>query len=459
MRLFNTLTNKKEEFEPIKPGHVKLYVCGPTVYNYPHIGNARPPVVFDVLSRLLRSKFKVTYVRNITDVDDKINSEALRKGISIYELTSYFLKVFTQDMASLGVLPPDIEPKVTDHIPEIVSFIDVLVKKEYAYENQGHVYFDVSSFKHYGKLSGRKISEMLAGARVSISELKKNPGDFVLWKPSSENTIGWDSPWGFGRPGWHIECSVMSHTHLGKKIDIHGGGSDLIFPHHENEVAQSECALGITKFSNFWLHNGLIRINSEKMSKSLGNMLLVSDLLIQANGESIRMALLGTHYRQPLEWTDTILREAKDKLDKLYNATLKASPSLLALTPKAIIYAQPVIDALEDDLNTPRAITELFKLAKQVNLSTNDDDTAELVMALKYSSSFLGLLQKNAGDWFRSPTIGSISEDEILRLIEQRNTLREEKRFSEADNIRKKLLEKGIAIEDQENKTVWKTVN
>jgi cysteinyl-tRNA synthetase len=459
MRLFNTLTNKKEEFEPIKPGHVKLYVCGPTVYNYPHIGNARPPVVFDVLSRLLRSKFKVTYVRNITDVDDKINSEALRKGISVYELTSYFSKVFTQDMASLGVLPPDIEPKVTDHIPEIVSFIDVLVKKEYAYENQGHVYFDVSSFKHYGKLSGRKISEMLAGARVSISELKKNTGDFVLWKPSSENTIGWDSPWGFGRPGWHIECSVMSHTHLGKKIDIHGGGSDLIFPHHENEVAQSECALGITKFSNFWLHNGLIRINSEKMSKSLGNMLLVSDLLIQANGESIRMALLGTHYRQPLEWTDTILREAKDKLDKLYNATLKASPSLLALTPKAIIYAQPVIDALEDDLNTPRAITELFKLAKQVNLSTNDDDTAELVMALKYSSSFLGLLQKNAGDWFRSPTIGSISEDEILRLIEQRNTLREEKRFSEADNIRKKLLEKGIAIEDQENKTVWKTVN
>jgi len=459
MRLHNTLTNKKEEFIPIVPEQVKLYVCGPTVYNHPHIGNARPPVVFDVLVRLLRAKYKVTYVRNVTDVDDKINLEASKRGISIKELTSYFLNIFRRDMNAIGVLPPDLEPKVTDHIPEIINYIDKLISKGYAYSNKGHVYFDIASFDGYGKLSGRKLNKLLAGARIDISELKKNPGDFVLWKPSELDGIGWESPWGYGRPGWHIECSVMSHAHLGERIDIHGGGSDLIFPHHENEIAQSECALGVTRFSNYWLHNGLIRINSEKMSKSLGNMLLVDDLLSEAPGESIRMALLGTHYRQPLEWTDTILREATDKLDKLYNATMKGGRPYQEHEIKNSIYVKPILTALEDDLNIPQAIAELFNLVKQINLSKDDTLIAELVGALKYGASFLGLLQSDANVWFKKINTSIITESEIIELIEKRNTLRSSKKFIEADHIRDELLEKGIAIEDTSDGTIWKAIN
>ncbi len=290
MHLFNTLTKKKEEFKPISQDSVKMYVCGPTVYNHPHIGNARPPVVFDILARLLERKFNLIYVRNITDVDDKINDEAKRRGISIEKLTTQYIDIYRKDMAALGVRSPSIEPKVTDHIELIIDFIEQLKLKDFAYESDNHVYFDIGKYGEYGKLSGRNIDELISGARVEVSKNKKNPGDFVLWKPSDKDTVGWSSPWGYGRPGWHIECSVMAYQHLGETIDIHGGGSDLIFPHHENEIAQSECGLSIKRFANYWLHNGLINVKSEKMSKSLGNVLLVSNLLNEANGEFIRMA-------------------------------------------------------------------------------------------------------------------------------------------------------------------------
>ncbi len=456
MHLFNTLTKKKEEFKPISQDSVKMYVCGPTVYNHPHIGNARPPVVFDILARLLERKFNLTYVRNITDVDDKINDEAKRRGISIEKLTTQYIDIYRKDMAALGVRSPSIEPKVTDHIELIIDFIEKLKLKDFAYESENHIYFDISKYGEYGKLSGRNIDELISGARVEISKNKKNPGDFVLWKPSDKDMVGWSSPWGYGRPGWHIECSVMAYQHLGKTIDIHGGGSDLIFPHHENEIAQSECGLSIKRFANYWLHNGLINVKSEKMSKSLGNVLLVSNLLNEANGEVIRMALIGTHYRQPLDWTDSILEESKDKLDRMYDALLKFETDIQPDEAKVNQICKKFFKALEDDLNTPKALAEVFAIVKQLNSQGNDADRVALIAAIKKCGDFLGILSYSPKQWFQENNNLKLTEEEILKLLELRNIARSKKDFAESDRIRDDLLSQGISIEDTKEGTIWK---
>ena len=456
MHLFNTLTKKKEEFKPISQDSVKMYVCGPTVYNHPHIGNARPPVVFDILARLLERKFNLTYVRNITDVDDKINDEAKRRGISIEKLTTQYIDIYRKDMAALGVRSPSIEPKVTDHIELIIDFIEQLKSKDFAYESDNHVYFDISKYGEYGKLSGRNIDELISGARVEVSKNKKNPGDFVLWKPSDKDTVGWSSPWGYGRPGWHIECSVMAYQHLGETIDIHGGGSDLIFPHHENEIAQSECGLSIKRFANYWLHNGLINVKSEKMSKSLGNVLLVSNLLNEANGEVIRMALIGTHYRQPLDWTDSILEESKDKLDRMYDALLKFETDIQPDEAKVDQICKKFFKALEDDLNTPKALAEVFAIVKQLNSQGNDADRVALIAAIKKCGDFLGILSYSPKQWFQENNNLKLTEEEILKLLELRNIARSKKDFAESDRIRDDLLSQGISIEDTKEGTIWK---
>lgn len=456
MHLFNTLTKKKEEFKPISQDSVKMYVCGPTVYNHPHIGNARPPVVFDILARLLERKFNLTYVRNITDVDDKINDEAKRRGISIEKLTTQYIDIYRKDMAALGVRSPSIEPKVTDHIELIIDFIEQLKIKDFAYESDNHIYFDISKYGEYGKLSGRNIDELISGARVEVSKNKKNPGDFVLWKPSDKDTVGWSSPWGYGRPGWHIECSVMAYQHLGETIDIHGGGSDLIFPHHENEIAQSECGLSITRFANYWLHNGLINVKSEKMSKSLGNVLLVSNLLNEANGEVIRMALIGTHYRQPLDWTDSILEESKDKLDRIYDALLKFETDAQPDEEKVNQICKKFFEALEDDLNTPKALAEVFAIVKQLNSQGNEAERVALIAAIKKCGDFLGILSYSPKQWFQENNNLKLTEEEILKLLELRNIARSKKDFAESDRIRDDLLSQGISIEDTKEGTIWK---
>jgi len=456
MHLFNTLTKKKEEFKPISQDSVKMYVCGPTVYNHPHIGNARPPVVFDILARLLERKFNLTYVRNITDVDDKINDEAKRRGISIEKLTTQYIDIYRKDMAALGVRSPSIEPKVTDHIELIIDFIEKLKLKDFAYESENHIYFDISKYGEYGKLSGRNIDELISGVRVEISKNKKNPGDFVLWKPSDKDMVGWSSPWGYGRPGWHIECSVMAYQHLGKTIDIHGGGSDLIFPHHENEIAQSECGLSIKRFANYWLHNGLINVKSEKMSKSLGNVLLVSNLLNEANGEVIRMALIGTHYRQPLDWTDSILEESKDKLDRMYDALLKFETDVHPDEAKVNQICKKFFEALEDDLNTPKALAEVFAIVKQLNSQGNEAERVALIAAIKKCGDFLGILSYSPKQWFQENNNLKLTEEEILKLLELRNIARSKKDFAESDRIRDDLLLQGISIEDTKEGTIWK---
>jgi len=456
MHLFNTLTKKKEEFKPISQDSVKMYVCGPTVYNHPHIGNARPPVVFDILARLLERKFNLTYVRNITDVDDKINDEAKRRGISIEKLTTQYIDIYRKDMAALGVRSPSIEPKVTDHIELIIDFIEKLKLKDFAYESENHIYFDISKYGEYGKLSGRNIDELISGVRVEISKNKKNPGDFVLWKPSDKDMVGWSSPWGYGRPGWHIECSVMAYQHLGKTIDIHGGGSDLIFPHHENEIAQSECGLSIKRFANYWLHNGLINVKSEKMSKSLGNVLLVSNLLNEANGEVIRMALIGTHYRQPLDWTDSILEESKDKLDRMYDALLKFETDVHPDEAKVNQICKKFFEALEDDLNTPKALAEVFAIVKQLNSQGNEAERVALIAAIKKCGDFLGILSYSPKQWFQENNNLKLTEEEILKLLELRNIARSKKDFAESDRIRDDLLSQGISIEDTKEGTIWK---
>ncbi len=456
MHLFNTLTKKKEEFKPISQDSVKMYVCGPTVYNHPHIGNARPPVVFDILARLLERKFNLIYVRNITDVDDKINDEAKRRGISIEKLTTQYIDIYRKDMAALGVRSPSIEPKVTDHIELIIDFIEQLKSKDFAYESDNHVYFDISKYGEYGKLSGRNIDELISGARVEVSKNKKNPGDFVLWKPSDKDMVGWSSPWGYGRPGWHIECSVMAYQHLGETIDIHGGGSDLIFPHHENEIAQSECGLSIKRFANYWLHNGLINVKSEKMSKSLGNVLLVSNLLNEANGEVIRMALIGTHYRQPLDWTDSILEESKDKLDRMYDALLKFETDAQPDEEKVNQICKKFFEALEDDLNTPKALAEVFAIVKRLNSQGNEAERVVLIAAIKKCGDFLGILSYSPKQWFQENNNLKLTEEEILKLLELRNIARSKKDFAESDRIRDDLLLQGINIEDTKEGTIWK---
>ncbi len=452
MLLYNTLTKTKEVFTPANPDQIGLYVCGPTVYDFAHIGNARPFTVFDVLARLLRHMYpSVCYVRNITDVDDKINAAALAKGESITDLTQRTTAAFHQDMEALGILPPDVEPRATHHIQEMIEMIQKLIEKGHAYESKGHVLFKVASFPDYGHLSRRNQDEMMAGARVEVAPYKQDPCDFVLWKPSDEQTPGWDSPWGFGRPGWHIECSAMSSRYLGAIFDIHGGGQDLTFPHHENELAQSRCAHGTPVFARYWMHNGYLTIHGDKMSKSLGNFFTVRDLLSHYSGEVIRFALLSTHYRQPMDWTQATLEQAQHGIDRLYTA-LKAcgrpNNDKAEIDPK-------VMEALKDDLNVPLAISHLHELATTINKTTDESEQARLGGILRSSGALIGVLQQDAAAWFQKGVSG-VTSQEIEAQILARQEARSRKDFAESDRIRDALLQQGIVLEDGSGGTTWR---
>ena len=456
LHIFNTAARKKEEFVPADPKRVTLYVCGPTVYSFPHIGNARPAVVFDVLYRLLMQKFEqVVYVRNITDVDDKINAAAAKEKVPIGEISARYTRAYHQNMTDLGVLAPVIEPRVTDHMEQIIDMIKRLVAAGNAYEAEGHVLFHVPSYPGYGALSRRNLRELIAGARVDVAPFKKDDTDFVLWKPSDADQPAWDSPWGPGRPGWHIECSTMIEQHLGETIDIHGGGQDLVFPHHENERAQSTCVHGGTLFSRYWMHNGFINVDREKMSKSLGNVLLVQDLLEQAPGEAIRFALLGTHYRSPLDWSDEILSQSRRNLDRLYEVLDHLQD--IEISPSALDMPDAFMGALEDDLNTPAAISELHGLAKQARTASGQNAKEMLKGQLLAAGRLLGILQQDPAAWFRGAS--EIDEAEILRLVELRSSAKKERNFKQADEIREQLTAMGIQLQDRPDGTSsWRKV-
>jgi cysteinyl-tRNA synthetase len=459
MHLHNTLSGRKEAFEPQDPKRVTMYVCGPTVYSYAHIGNARPAVVFDVLARVLRRKYgagAVVYARNITDIDDKINAAAQKEGVAIDVITARYAKVYREDMAALGVAQPDVEPRVTAHLPSIVAMIERLIASQHAYAAEGHVLFDVPSYPEYGQLSKRDRRELLAGARVEVAPYKKDPGDFVLWKPSTPEQPGWDSPWGRGRPGWHIECSAMAEKLLGETLDIHGGGTDLVFPHHENERAQSTCAHGGRPFARYWVHNGFLTMNSEKMAKSVGNVLLVHDLVKQNPGEAIRLALLNGHYRQPLDWTDETVPNARKQLDRLYGALQKLESVTAAPGVKA---PAAFVEALEDDLNTPMALAELFALAHAANTAPAGEHP-KIKAALLDAAGLLGLLQQAPEAWFKwSPAGAGVDEDAIQRLVDARTAAKKAKDFKEADRIRDELGRQGVVLEDVPGGTRWKRSN
>ena len=454
MYLHNTLSGRKEPFEPADPRRVTMYVCGPTVYSYAHIGNARPVVVFDVLARVLRRRYPgVVYARNITDIDDKINAAAQKEGVGIDVVTARYAKVYHEDMAALGVAEPDFEPRVTEHLPAIVAMIERLIAAGHAYVAEGHVLFDVPSYADYGQLSKRDRRELIAGARVEVAPYKKDPGDFVLWKPSTPDQPGWDSPWGRGRPGWHIECSAMSEKILGETLDIHGGGTDLVFPHHENERAQSTCAHGGKVFARYWVHNGFLTMNSEKMAKSVGNVLLVHDLVKQHPGEAIRLALLNGHYRQPLDWTDETIPQARAQLDRLYGAlrdleSVTAQPGVKA--PAAFV------EALEDDLNTPMALAALFELAHAAHTAPAAD-RPRIKAQLQDAAGLLGLLQQAPEAWFKwAPAGEGVDEAAVQALVDARTAARKAKNYAEGDRIKAQLAAMGVVIEDSAQGTRWK---
>ena len=449
IRLYNTKAKTKQDFAPLLADHVRLYACGPTVYDRIHVGNARPLVVFDVLVRLLRSAFaKVTYVRNITDVDDKINARAAERGISIAELCEQTIVSFHKDCLALAVLPPDKEPRATDHITQMVDMIKTLIKKGFAYEAEGHVLFSVEKMPEYGQLSGRSLDEMVAGARVEVAPYKAHPADFVLWKPADAGTPGWDSPWGRGRPGWHIECSAMSADYLGTEFDIHAGGLDLIFPHHENEIAQSVCAHGTSQMAAFWIHNGYVTVEGEKMSKSLGNFTTVQDALARHRGEVVRFSLLSSHYRAPFDFSDAALGQARTILDKFYRASERAD--LRNLPSELDDLDKEFVAALCDDLNTPLAIACLHRLAGEAN--KGDAESASQLVAC---ARLLGLL----GDthWFEAGDKGEADEDAqaIEQAISARNAARAARDFAEADRIRDELASQGIKLLDGPEGTRW----
>jgi cysteinyl-tRNA synthetase len=438
LHLHNTLTRTKEAFVPADPKRVTMYVCGPTVNKRAHIGNARPPLVFDVLRRLLQHIYgaeQVLYASNITDVDDKINAEFQRTGTPIAEIAARAEKFYFDDLAALGVTKPDIIPRATAHITQMIALMEKLIASGHAYAAEGHVLFNVTSFADYGKLSNRNRDDMIAGARVEIAPYKRDPADFVMWKPSSDDLPGWNSPWGRGRPGWHIECSAMIAEHLGPTIDIHGGGQDLIFPHHENEIAQSQCGHG-APLAKYWLHNGFLSMDKEKMSKSLGNVALVSDLLAGGiKGEVIRFAMLSAHYRQPLDWSDGLVEQSKKTLDRLYGFLRGQNFGAGAPSPDFMA-------ALCDDLNTPKALSELSSLA-------NARDYA----SLKACGKLLGLLQENADNWFQGTTSAAI---DVQALIDHRDQAKKSRDFARADKIRDDLKAMGIVLEDSKNGTTWK---
>ena len=447
--LYNSLSRRTETFTPLNPERVTVYLCGPTVYSYVHIGNARGPVVFDVLVRLLRRHYpNVVYARNITDVDDKINAAALEQGVPISTITDRFAAAYREDMATLGIAPPDIEPHATAHIGEIIAMIHTLIAGGHAYAAEGHVLFDVASYAAYGALSGRDTEEMIAGARVEVAPYKKNPADFVLWKPSTPELPGWDSPWGRGRPGWHIECSAMSAAHLGETIDIHAGGVDLQFPHHENEIAQSTCAHGGKTFARWWMHNGMLTFDGRKMSKSLGNVLHVHQLLQQHPPEALRLLLLRGHYRQPLDWSDAAIAQSISTLDGWYRVLRDLAN--VSLPDGALPVPSGIEAALCDDLNTPQALAELSMLADAARQS----GTPEAKAALLGGGALLGLLKQDPEAWFQRGSEG-VDGARVEALLEERRAARTSKDFARADAIRAELTAMGVVIEDGAQGTRW----
>ncbi len=464
LTIHDTLQREKRVLEPRDPERVTLYVCGPTVYDYAHIGNARPPVVFDVLVRLLRRTYgadKVIYARNVTDVDDKINAKAAREGTPIGEVTARYEAAYLEDMARLNVSPPDIAPHVTEHMDAIVAQIAAIIDNGCAYAAEGHVLFDVSAYEAYGRLSGRNLDDMIAGARVEVAPYKKNPHDFVLWKPSKEGEPSWPSPWGEGRPGWHIECSAMIEETLGLPIDIHGGGIDLVFPHHENEIAQGVCAHGHAhgaeahaEYSRYWMHNGFLTVDAEKMSKSIGNVLLLHDLVQSMPGEVVRWALLSAHYRQPLDWNQALLDQSRKALDRLYGALHRAA----AVEPSTDTPAPDFLKAIEDDLNTPGAMAALFGLSSEIERGMTAGDTAAVARAkgqLIASAALLGVLQSDPAAWLE----GDVPDDlrtEVEALLEQRAAARAAKDWPEADRIRDRLNDLNVVVMDGPQGATWR---
>ena len=445
--LTNSFGNKKVKFSPIDSKKIGMYVCGPTVYESPHIGNARPLVVFDILFKVLKCKYgkdSITYVRNITDIDDKIITSSIENKISVSELTGKITSIFHEDCKYLNCESPTHEPRATDNISLMIDMINKLIKNNFAYEKNNHVYFEVKKFDDYGKLSNKNLDELVAGARVEISKNKKNPEDFVLWKPSSNDEPYWDSPWGKGRPGWHLECSVMSKRYLGDVFDIHGGGRDLIFPHHENEIAQSRCANKKNNFANYWVHNGFITISNEKMSKSLGNILKISDFKKKVNGQVLRLALISSHYKQPLDWNNKLLNECEKTLNKWYESYIDID--------KSVLIPDEYLSPLYDDLNTPGYIANLHKLFELSQKGSQKDK--EMFMS---ACNFVGLLNENQKEWkkFKKEKL-NITDDEIKLKILERNNARKNKDFKKADKIRDELEDKGVLIEDKDDKTHWK---
>jgi cysteinyl-tRNA synthetase len=455
IRLYNTLSREKQVFEPLDSRRVTMYVCGPTVYDYAHIGNARPPVIFDLLQRVLKLHYEeVVYARNITDVDDKINERAAKLGVPISEISSKYIDAYQADMAAIGVQQPSIEPRATDHIDQMIDMIQRLLDAGHAYEAQGHVLFAIESFDKYGALSGRDMQEMMAGSRVEVALFKRNPGDFVLWKPSSDPQPGWDSPWGWGRPGWHLECSVMAEIHLGETIDIHGGGQDLVFPHHENERAQSICSHRGVPFARYWMHNGFVTVEKRKMSKSLGNTLVVHKLLQHHPGEVLRYLLLSAHYRQPLDWSGQELERARRTLDRLYSV-LRTADDRFGPFKANERPGEGLIEALADDLNTPVALAEFNRIARELARAETREDAHKAAGELLADAELIGLLQSTPDAWF-----GADAEDSesvaIEALIEQRNQARADRDFAAADAIRDELTAMGVVLEDAGGVTRWR---
>ena len=461
LRIHNTLEKKKEDFIPSDPAHVRMYTCGPTVYNYAHIGNARPAVISDLLVRVLKCLYpKVTFASNITDIDDKIINASKERGVPINEITEKFERIYNEDMASLGVRAPDIQPHATDYIEDMIDLVQKMIDNNTAYESEGHVLFDITSYSAYGKLSGRDREDQLAGSRVEVASYKRDPGDFILWKPSIDDQPGWDSPWGFGRPGWHLECSVMSEKSLGLPFDIHGGGMDLIFPHHENEIAQSCGAHGEDKnpkiFARYWIHNAMLNMNGEKMSKSLGNIFYIRDFLEKQHGEVLRLALLSGHYRQPLNWTDDTIEQAKSILDRLYRVLnkvrdIESNQELLENPPPK------VLEALCDDLNTSKALAELNDIAGRLSTCSNDE-APDLKAQLQASANVLGILQESPAEWLGiGQASGDVDKNKVESLIKEREEARLSKNFDRADQIRSELSSMGIEIEDTPKGTIWRS--
>jgi len=451
LQIFNTLNSKKEVFKPIDKNHIKIYACGPTVYNFAHIGNARMAVVFDTFVRTLRIIYpKVTYVSNITDIDDKIIEAAKEQNTEISEITQKYTQIYNEDMSMLNVLEPDIQPKATEYIQEMIELIKDLINKEFAYEKNGHVLFHVPAYSMYGKLSKRNREEQIAGSRVEIAPFKKDPSDFVLWKPSDDTQPGWDSPWGFGRPGWHTECSAMSEKTLGLPFDIHGGGRDLIFPHHENEIAQSCCSTANIdepdSYAKYWMHNGFVTIEGEKMSKSLGNIILVRDLIEDHHGEVIRLALLSSHYRQGLDWNEKIIHQAKKLLNKMY--AILDDLKNIDITLNENLNNNEAISILLDDFNTPGLITELNKISKEFNSETSDKNLIKSKLLL--IGSVLGIFEDQSFN-----EISNETREKVEKLIAKRDDAKKDKNFDLADEIRNELNELGIEIKDSSDGTSW----